>query len=261
MDFVTIIGIAVVAAVASPLGGLIALWRTPTTLFMSTALGFASGALLAAIGFEMLPDALAMSSLATACLGFASGFAAIYLFDLFLHRGVLVGAKAEQVQRKVGLSPLPVIYEDKVTVLAAGIVAEQIVEGLSIGVGGAIQPSLGVVIASAIVIDNVGEAISIGIMIRRARTGSSRKHAMRIFGWTSLIGAVLLVSALAGWFFLRAMPPAVLGFLLAAGAGGMFYLIIADLVPEAEETQYQQSASIGTAIGFLAIFAISTFAN
>jgi ZIP family zinc transporter len=38
----------------SPLGGLVALWVTPTTLFMSFALGFASGVLLATVAFSML---------------------------------------------------------------------------------------------------------------------------------------------------------------------------------------------------------------
>jgi zinc transporter, ZIP family len=39
-DLVTIIAIAGAAALASPIGGLIALWRKPTTLFRSVALGF-----------------------------------------------------------------------------------------------------------------------------------------------------------------------------------------------------------------------------
>jgi zinc transporter, ZIP family len=44
-----IVAVAGIAAIASPAGGLIALWREPTTLFMSMALGFASGVLLATI--------------------------------------------------------------------------------------------------------------------------------------------------------------------------------------------------------------------
>ena len=68
-DFLTIIAIAGAAALAPPVGGLIALWRKPTTLFMSVALGFASGVLLATICFEMLPQALEMSSLPVAVGG------------------------------------------------------------------------------------------------------------------------------------------------------------------------------------------------
>jgi ZIP family zinc transporter len=95
-DFLIIASIAGAAAVASPLGGLIALWIKPTTLFMSGALGFASGVLLGTVTFEMLPNALELSSLPLTVGGFVAGFAAVYGFDLFIHRGVLVGEKAEQ---------------------------------------------------------------------------------------------------------------------------------------------------------------------
>jgi ZIP family zinc transporter len=48
--------------VASPIGGLIALWHKPSTLFMSIALGFASGTLLGTISFEVIPQAVELSS-------------------------------------------------------------------------------------------------------------------------------------------------------------------------------------------------------
>src|SRR5690606_29510402 len=93
---ILIIGTAAAAALASPLGGLVALWCRPTTLFMSLALGFASGVLFATICTEMLPQALEMSSVAVTAAGFLAGFAAVYAFDLFIHRGRLAGEKAEQ---------------------------------------------------------------------------------------------------------------------------------------------------------------------
>lgn len=55
----------------------------------------------------------------------------------------------------------------------------------------------------------------------------------RVLKWTGLIGLSLFSSALAGWFLLRGMPQPVLGVLFAAGGGGMFYLTVSDLIPEA----------------------------
>lgn len=55
------------------------------------------------------------------------------------------------------------------------------------------------------------------------------------------------------------MPPAVLGSLFVVGGGGMFYLTISDLVPKAAERQYQQSAAISTAAGFILTFILSQF--
>lgn len=258
-DGVTVVVIAVVAAIASPVGGLIALWSRPKTLFMSMALGFASGALLATISFEMLPRALALSSLYTAVTWFLVGFLLVYGFDLYVHRGRLAGAASEQrpqVERFYGRHRP---RGGEVTVLAGGTSVEEVIEGLSIGVGAAITPELGLIVALAIVIDNLSESLSIGEIIRSETGADSRAAVRRTLGWTSLIGVALLVSALAGWFLLRQLPGPVLGGLFAAGAGGMFYLTVTDLVPQAEERHYQQSAALATATGFLAIFFISYF--
>ncbi|MGH7127732.1 MAG: ZIP family metal transporter [Planctomycetaceae bacterium] len=258
-EFLTVLGIAGAAAVASLAGGAVALWRQPTTLFMSAALGFASGVLLAAITYQMLPEAMELGSLPIAVGGFAAGFAAVYAFDLFVHRGRLAGEKSEQWKEVERFYHRCRPRGSEVTVLAGGTSAEELIEGLSIGVGTAIQPGLGVLIGLAIAIDNLSEGLSIGEIIRKEADGQGRGQARRILGWTGLIAAAVLGSALAGWFLLRGLSEPVLGCLLAAGGGGMFYLTITDLVPHAEEWHYQQSAAIATAAGFLLIFALSTW--
>jgi zinc transporter, ZIP family len=260
-DFFTLLAVAGAAAIASPLGGLISLWRRPTTLFMSVALGFASGVLLATIGFEMLPKARMLSSLPLACTGFALGFAAIYLLDLFVHHGMVAGSKADEEPRVARFYRRHRPRGKGVTVLAAGTGAEELIEGLSIGVGAAITPRLGMLIALAIVIDNLSEGLSIGEIIRSERNSERRDQIRRILGWTGLIGAALLGSALGGWLLLQRLPESVLGLLFAIGGGGMFYLVITDLVPQAEERQYQESAALATAAGLLVIFILSDLSS
>ena len=70
----------------------------------------------------------------------------------------------------------------------------------------------------------------------------------------------LFVSAMAGYFLLRGLPQSMLGLLLAAGVGAMFYLTITQLVPEAESHQFQQSAAAAAGVGLLVIFALSNLA-
>jgi ZIP family zinc transporter len=258
-DFLMLIGIAGAAALASPVGGLLALWRTPTTLFMSVTLGFASGVLLATICFEMLPQALELSALPIAVGGFIGGFCAVYAFDLFIHRGQLAGQGAEQRRQVERFYQQRRPRGSEVTVLAGGTSAEELIEGLSIGIGAAIKPSLGLLVALAIVVDNMSEALSIGEIIRSEQGDQKCGQVRRILGWTGLIGAALLGSALAGWFFLRGLSPPVLGLLFGVGGGGMFYLTITDLVPQAEERHYQQSAALSIASGFIFIFTLSRF--
>ncbi len=258
-DFLAIFAIASAAALASPVGGLIALWRTPTTLFMSIALGAASGVLLGTICFQMLPEALRLGSLPIAVGGFGVGFLAIYAFDLVVHRGQLAGKAAEQHPQVQRFHRRRKPRGDEITVLAGGTSVEELIEGLSIGIGTAIKPGLGLLIGLAIVVDNLSEALGIGELIRNGRADRRRTPVRRILGWTGLIGAALFGSALAGWFFLRGLSEPTLGFLIGAGGGGMFYLTITDLVPQAEEHQYQQSAALAVAVGFLLVFVLSAF--
>ena len=53
-----------VAAIASVVGGLLALWHRSSTLISSLAFGVASGALIGTVTLEMLPTALESGGLA-----------------------------------------------------------------------------------------------------------------------------------------------------------------------------------------------------
>jgi ZIP family zinc transporter len=143
-------------------------------------------------------------------------------------------------------------------VLAGGTSTEELIEGLSIGIGTSIKPGLGLLIALAIIIDNAAEALSIGELILVQRRERHRL-VWRVLKWTSLIGISLFGSALIGWFLLGNLSRSVLGFLIAGGGGSMFYLTITKLVPEAEERHYQQSAGWAVGAGFIVLFVLSQF--
>ena len=64
---------------------------------------------------------------------------------------------------------------------------------------------------------------------------------------------------MAGWFFLKGLPQPILGFLFAVSGGGMLYLTISDLLPDAEERHYQQSSALALASGFILVFVLSHF--
>lgn len=255
MDFAMLFAIALAGGLASPLGGAITLWKRPSTLALSIAVGFAAGALLGAFVFEMLPRAAETASLPLAVAGFVVGFACIYALDLFVHRGASAGEKAAQRDWVRSVQRRQRTRGDEITVLSGGTAAEELIEGATIGVSAATDPSLGLIVGLAILIDNVSEALSIGELVRD-RGGDHQ--ARRILGWTTLIGASLFGSAMAGWFFLRHLSPQALGLLLSSGAGAMFYLTMTELVPEAESHQFQQSSAIAAGAGLLVIFTLST---
>jgi ZIP family zinc transporter len=254
----TTLVIAALAAVAAPIGGLIGLWRRPSSLAMSLALGFASGVLVATVAFEMLPKALDIGSLWLAVAGFACGFLALWAFDLYIHRGEVAGEGAEEKpevarhHRRHGIRG-----GDKAAVIAGGTLAEEMIEGLSIGVGAAFDPGIGIVVAAAIVVDNFAVSLSVGEMTRENPDVRGRDELFRVLRWTGLLGVTLFLATLAGFFLLGRLPPHVLGFSFAAGAGVMFYQTVTDLVPEAEDRHYRRSAALAAAAGFLALLAFA----
>ena len=255
-QFLIVFAVALAAALASPLGGVIAIFIRPSSLFLSLAVGLAGGVLLGTFAFEMLPKALELAPLAAAAAGFVTGFALVYGLDLYVNRGALAGSKAEQKERVERFHRRHRPRGSQVTVLAGATSVEELIEGLTIGVGAAIDPSVAFVVGAAICIDNISEALSIGELVREE---NRERYGWRIVKWTGLIGLSLFVSAMAGWFLLRGLPQGMLGFLLALGAGGMFYLTVSDLIPEAESHQYQQSAAISVGAGFLAILILTEF--
>ena len=244
-----------IAAVASVVGGLLALWHRSSTLISSLAFGVASGALIGTVTLEMLPTALESGGLAVAFIGFAVGMLSLFALDMVVHGGLMMGEHADQrrivrrYHRRRG-SGSPVL------VLAGGTSVEELIEGLIIGVGAAVEPSLAFVAAIAIAIDNLAEGMSVGELIRGEMPDRSRAM-LRVLAWTGTIGLALFVSSIVGWFALRDVPPTVLSALLAAGAGAMLYLALSSLVPAGEARQYQGSATLASGVAFALIFVLS----
>jgi ZIP family zinc transporter len=246
------LAVAGAAALASVLGGALALARPPTSLTMSLAFGLASGVLIGAVTLEMVPQALELASLPVVAAGFALGFLAVWLFDLYVNQWRIAGEHAAQRTRVEAYHRRHRPRGDRVTVLAGATSAEEVVEGLAIGTGVVIDPSVGVLVAAAIAVDNFGEGLSIGELAASGRGGARR--ALR---WTSLVGFSLLASAVAGYVLLRGADPRLVGLLLAVGGGGMLYLTATALLPPADEQGYEGSGALAAGIGFLIILVLS----
>lgn len=239
---------------ASPLGGWLGSWFRAGTLFLSIATGLAGGVLLGTFAFEMLPESVLAAGKPATIGGFVGGFFVVYVVDLYINRGFIAGEGSDEWHQLSRLHKRRRARGSQVTLLAGGTAVEELIEGLSIGVGLALEPTLGVMIGAAIVLDNVVEGMSIAEIIRSERADDASRQ---IFGWTGLIGLALFSSASVGWLLLRGIAYGVMGTLLAIGAGGMFYLVVTDLLPRSAKTQFQQSAALAAATGFLTMLALS----
>jgi ZIP family zinc transporter len=247
----TLLAVAGGAALASVAGGALALARRPTSLFMSIAFGAASGVLLGTVTLQMLPEAQERASPGAVVAGATAGVLLVWGLDLYVNRGRLAGEQADQWKQVSAFHRRHRPRGDGATVLAGGTSAEELIEGLAIGAGLAVEPEVGVLIGAAIAIDNLCEGLSIGELVL-ASSGLRRTQAVvaRTLRWCTLVGAALFVASLGGWLALRDAAEPVLGALLATGAGGMLYLTVTQLVPPGQARQYEGSAALATWLGF-----------
>lgn len=162
LGLLTVLLIAGVAAAASIGGGISALFYRPSSLWMSMTFGFAGGILLGAVGLDMLPQAVELGDFWVAGGGFVAGFAGIYGMDLFVHRGRLAGDESEKYADVLRFHRRRRPRGGEATVLAAGTMVEELVEGIAIGVGALIEPRLAILIAVATAVDNMTEGLNIG---------------------------------------------------------------------------------------------------
>jgi ZIP family zinc transporter len=249
--------VAAVAALASVAGGAFAMLHRPSTLVMSTVFGFAGGALIGTLTLSMLPQALRLATLPAVVLGFGLGFLAVYGFDLLVHGGIVAGEHADQLRRMRRRYRRGRGAGTTALVLAAATSVEELVEGLTIGIAGLVQPGLAGLIALALAVDNLSEGMAIGEMIRSDEGDVRGRPWRRTLLWTGTVGLALFASAAVGIALGDRVDPGLLGFLVAAGAGAMLYLTLGDLLPEGQARHFEQSTAIGAGLAFVVVLVIA----
>jgi ZIP family zinc transporter len=213
-------------------------------------LGFASGIMIAASFWSLLNPAIematsmGMSPVIPALIGFLSGGAFLFLVDRILphlHAG-LDTDQAEGIKTTWQRSVL----------LVLAITLHNIPEGLAVGVAfGALgltgsPATLGAAIALAlgIGIQNFPEGAAVSIPLRRE--GMSRTKSFLI-GQAS--GLVEPVAGVLGALLVVLIQP-ILPYALAFAAGAMIYVVVEELIPEAQQHGSSDYSTIGALVGF-----------
>jgi ZIP family zinc transporter len=217
-------------------------------------LGFAAGVMIAASFWSLLAPSIEMAeelgqvAWVTAALGFLLGGGFLYAVDKLiphLHMG-LDNAQAEG----------PKTSWQRSILLVMAITLHNIPEGLAVGVafGAAASGSIsGATVAGAIALaigiglQNFPEGAAVSIPLRRE--GMSRLKAF-LLGQAS--GIVEPIAGVIGAVAVIAMRP-ILPYALAFAAGAMIYVVVEELIPEAQREEggaKTDIASIGAMIGF-----------
>lgn len=220
---------------------------------LNSMLGFAAGVMIAASFWSLLAPAIEMSTdqgqnaWLTVAIGFLAGGLFLWLVDKLmphLHIG-LERNQAEGIKTSWQRSIL----------LVLAITLHNIPEGLAVGVAfGAVASGIpsaslagAVALAIGIGLQNFPEGAAVSIPLRRE--GFSRKKAF-LFGQAS--GFVEPLAGVIGAFAVISVR-AVLPYALAFAAGAMIYVVVEELIPEAQSNRGGSStdlATIGCLIGF-----------
>ncbi len=230
---------------------LVFFFKTINRRVLNGMLGFASGIMIAASFWSLLSPAIEMAqdgpmpAWIVAAIGFIGGGLFLYIVDKVLphlHMG-LERSKAEGVKTSWQRSVL----------LVLAITLHNIPEGLAVGVafGAAAYgyPSASiagaVVLAIGIGLQNFPEGAAVSIPLRRE--GFSRTKAF-LYGQAS--GLVEPMAGVIGAIAVGAMR-SMLPYALSFAAGAMIYVVVEELIPEAQQPGSNTDIStMGCMIGF-----------
>ena len=211
-------------------------------------LGFASGVMIAASVWSLLIPSIEMAETQEkvawipAAIGFLLGIVFLLVLDSVVPHMHLESENPEGMKSKL----------KKTTMMVFAVTLHNIPEGMAVGVvyAGLTVGHSGISVLGAL-------ALSIGIAIQNFPEGAIVSMPMcaqgigkkKAFLLGILSGAVEPVAALVTIFLSGLIIPA-LPYLLGIAAGAMIYVVVEELIPEAQAGEHTNIGTIGTAIGF-----------
>jgi ZIP family zinc transporter len=225
--------------------------RTVNQRLLAMMMGFAAGVMIAASFWSLIIPAIALAGETGAVpwVPAAAGFALGWLFLLSLHLllpHLHIGILGEKMEG-------PRSSLRRATLLVLAITLHNIPEGLAIGVAfGAVAAGIpsatlagAVALAIGIGIQNFPEGLAISLPLRGE--GMSR---LKGFWYGQLSAVVEPIAAVAGAGMVILLRP-ILPYALAFAAGAMIFVVIEEVVPQAQVDGYEVAATTGFLGGFL----------
>lgn len=221
-------------------GAALAAYVRPGKRWIGLALAFGSGALVAAVAYELVLEAFE-SNLTVAGIGFAVGALVFYAGDSVIDRRGGHGRKSPHGEHQLAGSASAIVL---------GTVLDGIPESFVLGAS-LIEGPVATAVVVGVFVSNVPEALSGTSGLLQAGWTRGRVFAM----WGAVV-AMSVLSAALGWYALDAMPAATGAFVLAFAGGALLVMLADTLMPEAFSLAGRE-AGLLTALGFALGFGLS----
>lgn len=229
-------------------------FKTMNRNFLDSMLGFTGGVMVAASIWSLLIPAIDMSDgegflrVLPAVIGFLMGTGLLFALDKLLPHFHVNFKQVEGVK-----SPW-----QKTTLLVLAITLHNIPEGLAVGVlfgavaAGVPEASIGgaVALAVGIGLQNFPEGIAVAMPLRRM--GISRRKS---FYYGQLSAVVEPMAAVLGAFAVAFFTP-LLPYALAFAAGAMMFVVVEEVIPEAQQNKDSDWATLGFIGGFILMMSL-----
>ena len=227
-------------------------------LLKKLLLGFAAGVMVAASVWSLLIPSLEMAAQQgsitwlPAAVGFVLGILFLLLLDTLIPHLHIGANEPEGLTRNCQWK--------RTTMLSVAVTLHNIPEGMAVGVilasamaeGSMISMSAAWALAIGIAIQNFPEGAILSMPLHSE--GISKWKA---FGIGALSGIVEPIASILTILLIGVISPA-LPYLLAFAAGAMIYVVIEELIPEAQSEPHSNIPTLGFTAGFILMMILDT---
>jgi zinc transporter ZupT len=236
MNAPVVMGIAVLTALATMLGGLFALSLKRR---VAAVLAFSAGAVLGVAFFDLLPEALSLGQKTlgapTIITAAAAGFFLYGVFDRLVTRHDSPSCGPDPARGFLG---------------AGSFSVHSVLDGLGIGLAFQAGHEVGLVVASAVLAHDFADGLNtVNVVVKN---GGSRRLALR---WL-LTDAVAPILG-AGLSLVMQLPAMALALLLAGFAGFFLYIGGLDLLPESQRAGAKIWSGLATLLGAALMYGVT----
>lgn len=235
----TVLGFALLAGVATFLGGLFSLkFRDKSHLITS----FSAGVVIGLAFFDLMPEAFELTNKEphSVTMLVALGFVTYLILDRAFNNSKEVGNHDHSHESHIE-------HGHRGSLRATSLIIHSFLDGIGIGFAFQVSPALGVMVGVAVLAHDFSDGINTIAAIVKA--GGKKAKAMRFLVLDALapIGGIIVAS-----FF--AVSENFLGLILALFAGFFFYIGASDLIPESYHSHPTKLTTFMTVLGMAFIF-------